>query len=555
MKKKNFDILIKAVSEEIISLYGNQTNDCINAIKAISILLDSENFQGVYLDQNPCKSSDIHSVLSTLNEKGERRKKDGVFYTLPDVTYFITSNSFAKFINRNLKSVIPSNETESFFLNLSESEKNKLVRASVFDPTCGAGEFLVTAISIKLSLLASKICDATVLEIGKSIHGNDIASDSATISKIRIFFALCPHVKDTKNLSKLASVINKNLTTENFVNVDFTKFSNYDIIIGNPPYVEYRSLDYSPNERLGNTYANVISNVSKMINKNGVIGFIIPISFVATNRMNTIRMQILESFSNICTLNYADRPDCLFSGVHQKLTILICSKQSKHKGCFASTYNYWYKQERHSLFDRTSLILIPDDYSRGIPKIGSETELSIYNKCLAKLGDQNIYESSKFSNESSLDSVFLNMRNCFWIKAFSFNPGSKEYKQFYYNKDIIGFIRCLLNSSLFFFFWIAISDCWHITTKELLAFRLPQIQNIDTEKFNRLFYRLELKLNETKVYVGTKQTEYEYKHKMCKDIIDEIDDAIAPYFGLTEHEVQYLKSYILKYRISDGAQI
>ena len=84
-------------------------------------------------------------------------------------------------------------------------------------------------------------------------------------------------------------------------------------------------------------------------------------------------------------------------------------------------------------------------------------------------------------------------------------------------------------------------------------FRLPRLDGVDTAIFTQLFMELEGRLEETKVYVGTKQTEYEYKHKLCKDIIDKIDDAIAPIYGLTNLEAEYIKSYILKYRMSDAA--
>ena len=36
-------------------------------------------------------------------------------------------------------------------------------------------------------------------------------------------------------------------------------------------------------------------------------------------------------------------------------------------------------------------------------------------------------------------------------------------------------------------------------------------------------------------------------------ILDKIDDAIAPIYGLTNLETEYIKSYILKYRMSDAA--
>ena len=103
---------------------------------------------------------------------------------------------------------------------------------------------------------------------------------------------------------------------------------------------------------------------------------------------------------------------------------------------------------------------------------------------------------------------------------------------------------------MFFFFWVAVSDCWHITNKELSSFKVI-IQNVDFKRFESLIQTLETKLENTKEFVGTKQTDYVYKHKFCKEEINAIDDALAPIYGLTELENENLKNYHLKYRISD----
>ena len=109
---------------------------------------------------------------------------------------------------------------------------------------------------------------------------------------------------------------------------------------------------------------------------------------------------------------------------------------------------------------------------------------------------------------------------------------------------------CLLNSSLFWWYWICVSDCWHITQKELNGFKVPRINNYD--RINELAQRLEDELENKKEYVGTKQTEYEYKHKNCTETIHQIDDVINQAFGLTEEENLYIKQFAYRYRTSGG---
>ena len=113
---------------------------------------------------------------------------------------------------------------------------------------------------------------------------------------------------------------------------------------------------------------------------------------------------------------------------------------------------------------------------------------------------------------------------------------------------------CLLNSSLFFTQWIALSDCWHITRKELDSFSVPEIDEQRKRQFSALAIRLSEKLESTKVYIGSKQVDYEYKHKLCKDVIDEIDDALMAVYDLDNDDINYVKTFKLKYRLSNDEQ-
>ena len=138
------------------------------------------------------------------------------------------------------------------------------------------------------------------------------------------------------------------------------------------------------------------------------------------------------------------------------------------------------------------------------------------------------------------------MRAAFWIKAFRRIHHGAEYKQFRFNSPgMANYFLCLVNSSLFWWYWICVSDCWHITNKELQGFNVPNLDD---------FAEVENRLEETKLYVGTKQTDYGYKHKDCVDEIHLIDDYINELYGLTETENLYIKNFAYHYRVSGGLE-
>jgi hypothetical protein len=153
---------------------------------------------------------------------------------------------------------------------------------------------------------------------------------------------------------------------------------------------------------------------------------------------------------------------------------------------------------------------------------------------------------------SGIKNVFLNTRACFWIKAFSFSFDSKEFKGLSFDEKKKWHILAILNSSLVWWHWIAISDCWHITRKELDSFRVPN-SVFATSKLAKLGQMLESELERTKLTINTKQAEFEYKHRLCKSIIDQIDNGLADHYDLTVKELEYIKSFAKKYRESLGA--
>lgn len=515
---------LEIINKEIINIVGNVSDDILNL-------------------KGNTSYDDIQNILSVINEKESIRKSSGVYYTSSDVVKFIFSNT-VKLLYGNLKN------TNLHVLDLNGIPyKSFCYNKTIFDPTCGAGQFLISALSIKFDLadLRQEHVDGRdIYKIVSTVYGNDINSDSTTITKLRIFLYVLNRY-GVSGISGISKILNLNFVNYDFINLNGTLKEKFDIIIGNPPYVEDSKCDTEPKIKYGNVYANVLDNVTKFLSEDGAIGFIVPLSYVSTPRMKKIRNVLNDKLSQQFILSYCDRPDCLFSSVHQKLCILLGKRNedSKVHKIFTGNYQFWYKEERDILFQNVPAILnkyVEDEY---IPKIGTLLDLNIYKK---------VYSTDRALNEMmsrGTEKIYLNMRAAFWIKAFRNEHLSSEYKVFECeNKDFMNLCFCILNSSLFWWYWICISDCWHITSKELKTFAVPIVNDFSTVA--KLANKLEQKLEKTKLYVGTKQTEYEYKHKECTKEIHEIDDYICKLYGLSEEETIYIKNFAYKYRVSGG---
>ena len=130
----------------------------------------------------------------------------------------------------------------------------------------------------------------------------------------------------------------------------------FNVIIGNPPYVEYSKVkkEYQLQSyktlKTGNIYAILLERTLTLSGEESILGFIIPISSVSTPRMKTLQHVMSESAKGIYISNYAVRPSKLFEGVDMNLSIWICNR-GKGKGLNSTNYLRWYSDTRRLLFE------------------------------------------------------------------------------------------------------------------------------------------------------------------------------------------------------------
>ena len=109
----------------------------------------------------------------------------------------------------------------------------------------------------------------------------------------------------------------------------------FDVIIGNPPYVEFPSKDvcYSfdslKTSECGNLYGCCIERALEISQSNGKFSFIVPVAITCSKRMSKV-IDLLKDYSQkLYFSNYDDRPGKLFEMIEHLRACIVISVKGK----------------------------------------------------------------------------------------------------------------------------------------------------------------------------------------------------------------------------------
>ena len=384
----------------------------------------------------------------------------------------------------------------------------------------------------------------------------------------------------------------------------------FDVVVGNPPYIEngnYSKADLTFIKRLktiknekekkkeeplfyyskdcGNTHAYFIERSIKLLKQGGRFGFIVPIALVSTDRMDSIREFIHKNSLEAGYYNFDDRPGKIFSGLeHCRSTIVITGKGTGVSKVTTSKYHRWYSENRPQLFKN----LKTTDWSLSdpreiVPKIGTETEKTILNKLKRKSNGKTVKD---FVKEEGVKIWYHNAPQ-YWIHAHTddylpkveYYEGYKQdektgeiipqhlketktsaqYKDLILNRDYSVVVNGLLNSSLFYWWYVVWSDGRHLLDEHIKSFPIDidSLPDDLKEKLKSLTEELMKRYDKnSNIKINRRSGGYTIKIKeiipsKSRSIIDQIDEILADYFELNTDERNFIKDFDINIRIKE----
>ena len=350
----------------------------------------------------------------------------------------------------------------------------------------------------------------------------------------------------------------------------------FSIAIGNPPYIESKNVkDYTVKSFLSDSckdlYAYTLERAVNVSDRNGRIGFIVPMSCFSVERFRPIQNYLTSKTSSLMISHWSGdaHPSKLFEGVDKRLEIILGTIQKTRNfkpQIFTTKYIKWYSEERAVLFKVHPVYqeqnFEDSFFSSSLPKISSSLESSILKKL--KTTDQAIKAIQSSGGKSK---VYYTRKVSFFLQFLDFIPkvfdkngrqrDPSELKSVEFKSEEIRDV-CLscLTSSLFYWFNIVSSDCRNLNKREIVSFPVPTNKllikhDLIADFLEKIMASYEQNSSlRTVFYQGKGDITVQYfNFRPSKPLIDKLDKIIHEAYGLTKEESDFLVSFDVKYRL------
>ncbi len=346
----------------------------------------------------------------------------------------------------------------------------------------------------------------------------------------------------------------------------------FDVIIGNPPYVEYSrsrlgyKVDSKECEKCDNLWAFCLEKADCLLSPNGGMSLIVPLSLASTERfspaLNLLRRNYL---CRLLTLSGDAHPSVLFDGVKMSYTVFVASR-SKAPRTYVSKLYRWLSAERSALFPCI-------EYQEACFHADLKLPFKIGNADHARIIERISNNKTQIRNLERREGfpIFYHRIVRHFVKSFAKVPyfknerdgekRSDDYKVLKFADEERGLaVRAFLMSSTYYLFFVSLSDAYHCGRDLVLHYPLwsdaPNSSRL--QKLVRCGAALETDMfaksvRRKIVYKATGLIEYdEFYPRLSKALADQIDTLLAEHYGFTEEELDFIINYDIKYRMGLG---
>ncbi|UOG93690.1 MAG: Eco57I restriction-modification methylase domain-containing protein [Candidatus Thiothrix sulfatifontis] len=307
--------------------------------------------------------ADLDQIYESLDEQTDleltqqkhgtsgKRKQDGVVYTPDFITAWIVEHTLGAYLSKCKLAIAAEADSLAWW----SAYRQTLATTRILDPACGSGAFLVAAwqyLKLEYTLVNQRL-----LELGdkgdlfgrelnhdilnNNLFGVDINPESVEIARLSLHLATAekgkPLTSLRENIRQGNSVVEDKTVDKRAFNW-FGRFKEFDVILGNPPYVRqerltpikpYLEANYRAYHGVADLYTYFFELGLRLLKKGGMLGFISSATFFRTGSGENLR-QFLQVEANLkSVVDFGDLQ--VFEGVTTYPAILIMEKPSRSR--------------------------------------------------------------------------------------------------------------------------------------------------------------------------------------------------------------------------------
>lgn len=345
-------------------------------------------------------------------------------------------------------------------------------------------------------------------------------------------------------------------------NIKSSSNVNFDVILGNPPYGDILSpsstliLNSYETNNINDVVSQFVERQIQLLGNEGYFGNIVNLRLVYDTNISEFHSMMREGLSQTKISCFERRPSQIFSNAQVQVGIIKGKNQQndQENGLYTSRFIRFNRDDRGKKLDYQNIqFKKTKDYTlRG--KIGGKGP-DRYN-VLPKIGDEETLEIlSRLSefDETVDDFVVSNGRTVFRQRGGGYRPIAM-LDQIYESGSIepihLGSVNIrnitflIINSSLFYLYWMVYGDAHHVNTGMIKRFPLPPAEEVSEyeQRINELTEEIDEGMR-----CAFDESQESFHMSEIKHKIHKIDDLLSEIYNISESNLQFIKNFHSKY--------
>lgn len=505
-------------ASSFVATYNSEAISVANTILALKEIENDDDWKELIVYSFESLEYDVNGYFAIDKNRGVRnnnpkKKSRGIYYTPNDVISFMASRCISTLVKR-------------------------VEKPTVLDCSCGSGVFLLQClIELESVYNPEHRLERSLQLLSQCIWGVDISS--AAIDSSKTAFAqyyldqyddAIDHFCSVWGIIESAFYLGDGTNLQAVISENNTFPSEFDCIIGNPPYVTIGKSD--------NLFIGFVKNMMTYSSGIGLSSLILPLSicYAQGDGYVELRKKIQRDCASWDIFNFDRSPDSLFGDqVKTRNTILFRDAQSKKNTVRSSCLQRWTSDNRAQLFRNTVLCDISEfEISRGIPKISGSGAASLYK---AILDGNSCPKDLMLKGKEGSSSVVINGTAYNWLCIYDHLPPSvdengnsyvSETTRTYVTEDEKAKYFCIaiLSNRIAYWYWAAIGDGFHLNASFFMDYHIGKTRFTE-KQYNELCslgyeYSSKIKQHPTVSYNAGKKI-INYSHWEAMDIVEKIE--------------------------------